>query len=246
MITILTTPRRQKYTADTLRDLVDNGIPTWQLDYCRLLVDGDSMKVCNVPPNWQHVEIHDGVRRKGTAGAVNSALKYAHAVLKHYPRSWLYFEDDTKGCKQSVIAMDYIKIPDDCAFLVFCDIIERGTKEPSFRRYKGERETLTYGHWGNQALKIRPDAVDYVISNGIELPKMRYPHSSDVLLAHALCAPPSPWPYYGVVSPSLFNHVGVQSSINPRAPFKGKGRVTANYAGDDFDALSVDWASVVK
>jgi len=250
---VLTSPRRSGYYEQTLALLDEAGgaaLPRM------LFVDGpaspDSIKAHSpwgppggqytrlAPPEWIVRSCYTGESRGGIWGGTKMAMVNVLRWAADVGVSDLYyFEDDVLTSKNAVRAMQAVNVPDDCAFLSFCDIKWLGgnDKTPAIRRFAGFDEVDGTGHWGNQALKIPQATLQYLRSS--QLPLWHYRYGSDVLLSIMVAHGPSPWKSYGVVAPSLVQHVGLNSLVCPNGPQRGLGREAANFIGEDVDALSV-------
>jgi hypothetical protein len=251
-VTVLTSPQRSGYYERTIELLDETGAT--KLPTRILFVDGPAshdaveahgpwgplggryMRI--TPPEWNIRSCYTGYdgRVSGTKKAMVNILRWAADVGVS---DLYYFEDDVLPAKNAVLAMQAIVVPDDCAFLTFCDIKWLGgeDKTPGIRRFAGFDEINDTGHWGNQALKIPRATLQYFRSG--PLPPWHHRHASDVLLSIIVAQEPAPWNKYGVVAPSLVQHIGLNSLANPREPQRGHGREAANFVGKDFDALAV-------
>lgn len=253
-LTVLTSPLRTCYYEATISKLIDAGADVFT-GVCTLFVDGPAHTGSPleahapwgpeggrykrlVPANWRVLSCRSDGRSHGTKEAF---LGVIYAAADADAEFLLYFEDDVLPCANAVTAMCQIPVPDDIAFLTFCDIKQLCGEDntPKIRRIDGYDYETNTGHWGNQALKFPLRALKHLASAGI--PPWHYKHASDVLAAILLTTGSAPWRKYGVVSPSLIQHIGAQSLVDPHAPPYGFGRQPANFVGEDFDALTLSW-----
>jgi hypothetical protein len=228
-IVVLTTPGRVDYRTETLASLDASGAKKFKgrkVVFC----DGTDATF-DVPEGWEACPMMKAL--SGTTVATLTALRRAY---EGGASDVLFFEDDVRACKNAVALMEAVAVSDDLGFLVFSDIRGFSVAEPSLRRLPGAGPDGR-GHWGNQALKISADALRYLQSAPIFF--VDKASASDVVLGHMLASPPSPWKEYGVCSPSIFEHVGERSEALPGIPFSGPGRATHNFAGIDYDAMSL-------
>lgn len=226
MIAVLTTPGRPEYLADTIASLERAGAAEHALRV--IFVDGDGGRMENLPffSGWLTESL--GAEPQGTRGALAGVL---HAAAR-FGEDLLFFEDDIRASRNAVRALELLEVPADCGFLVACDIAQHGGTTPQIVRRGGEGPK----RWGSQAMKIPARALEYMASRTLD--GSSWPHAADIALGQALAAPPAPWAHYGIVAPSLFNHIGERSSVTPEKKVtKLEGRASLNYIGDDADAL---------
>lgn len=210
-------------------------------------------------PGW-HFEMTDP--HGDLIGTKPSMLSLLHKVALAGATWLLYMEDDLRLSKNAITAAcRYAEtMPPQLAFTSFCDIknaapLDGVTECPG---YDFEGPTGEGGHWGNQMLVIPGAALQFLESVttlpdwGIKIPphERSWPKdwtdivvgrkASDIMLGISLALAPSPWLKYGVFSPSLAQHIGARSLVNPKATVYGWGRDTLTWKGEEFDALTLN------
>ena len=221
MIAVLTTPARPEYLAETIASLEQAGADAHALRV--IFVDGDGGKMENLPffSGWLTESL--GPEPMGTRAALAGVL---HAAAR-FSEDLLFFEDDVRAAPNAVRALELVEVPDDCGFLVACDIAQHGADVPMIVRRPGEGPR----RWGSQAMKIPARSIAYMAAR--ELAGTNWPHAADIALGRSLAAPPAPWPVYGVIAPSLFDHVGEHSIVTPEKTVgKEPGRACLNFIGE--------------
>jgi hypothetical protein len=249
MVLVLTTPRRPQFLAATLRGLDAAGAQQLQRLLC---VDGplqEILKLRVVPAGWEIESI--GTGDQGTQVACRAAC--AAYARRGGADDLMYFEDDVLPCRNAVAGLAKIPVPDDCGFLAaFANIIGQRRFHPSKQATPGEPAIIRQaaddpdlhgtGHWGNQALKIPRRTVEHLVR---QLPTYyavsrratgRMLFGSDKWIGQHAASAGAPWHVYGLISPSLFQHVGARSAIG--AHWKLDGRTSPSWRAD-FDALTL-------
>jgi hypothetical protein len=248
VICLLTTPRRPQFLAATLRALDGAGAREMRRLIC---VDGrlqDVLRLRVVPPGWEMQSI--GTGDQGTQVAFHAALLASWRAGG--PEDLLFFEDDIQPCRNAVTALARIPVPDDLGFLSAFDHrnLMRTITEPTLLRIGADDSQVQggWGFWGNQALKIPGRALahlvkqrtNYTYAPGVsELGRARsLMYGSDVWLGAQAASADAPWKRYGLIAPSLFQHVGAMSAVGKH--WRLEQRVAINWRGD-FDALTLPW-----
>lgn len=264
-MTVLTCAARREYFAATMASIraADDG---FFLGEKVVFVDGANQLS---PEDWKWYEdaAGSGWRFEMTdphgeaIGTKPAMIALLHVVASAGAAWLLYMEDDITLSKNAIAAVCCYahSHPAHLAFTTFCDIkniapLDGVTECPG---YDFSGPTGEGGHWGNQMLLIPGAAMHYLQSIttlpdwGITIPphERSWPKdwtdvvlgrkASDILLGISLACSPSPWTKYGVFSPSLAQHVGENSLVNPKATVTGWGRDTLTWRGEDFDALSL-------
>lgn len=229
-IVVLTTPGRGSYREATLASLDEaggSGFEGRKIVYC----DGTDVPF-DVPSGWEAVP-SGSEALSGTTAATFGALAF---VREHGAGDVLFFEDDVVSCRNAVTFMSKVTVPDRHAFLVFSDIRGFSDLRAQLITKPGDGGDGR-GHWGNQALKIPRRTLMYL--RHAKLFDAGKKSASDLVLGYTTAGLLSPWASYGVCSPSIFDHVGYDSAALPGVPFAGEGRATRNFAGRDFDAMTL-------
>jgi len=241
MIVVLTTPRRPQFLARTLVELECAGARGQQRLLC---VDGkvaDILRLRVVPRGWEIITV-------GTGNAANTQIAF-HAVCAAIDRrpgtdDVLFFEDDIVACRNAVTGLGLIPVPDDCGYLAAFDH-RNVLASPSPRLLKIAADDPTgpqksWGFWGNQALKIPRRTIAHLAKQRTDrtyLPNVRSRlYGSDVWLGDNAASARAPWQVYGLIAPSLFQHVGAVSAVGTH--WSLTGRTALNFRAD-FDALTL-------
>lgn len=224
LIKVLTTPREPNYVGDTLRSLDAAGAAEF---YCEVVCDGASM----VPPDygklWQMVTLGD--EPQGNLRAFFAVL--ARAYDQDVDRLF-YFEDDIVACCEAVTRMAAVGVPDDCAFTAFFDMKELAPGVPDGLFRVAPQGVDGAGWWGFQAVLFPRRTITWLLSKRDQIlaTAKDIKHCSDFFVGDALLR--SPWPEVAVHNPSLFEHVGAEtSSIWPRQRM-GVNRRARNFDGE--------------
>ena len=226
-LTVLTTPRRPQYLQRTLVELDCAGAAELAAAG-RLLrwiaVDGDPEQI-SAPPGWVKVQVGDGL--DGTRRAMLHTIQHAADGQAPY---LLYFEDDVIASRNAVAAFAALAVPDECGFVTAFEVqhFHGADVAPMLTTHRTAALKRTQGgFWGNQALKLPAGALQH-----LQLAKVAPgdpPNSSDVWLGEQLAGPGGYREVFGVINPSLFQHVGAASAVDASwtlAPW----RVAANWA----------------
>jgi len=157
-----------------------------------------------------------------------------------------FFEDDIKLCKNAVTKIvDYV-VPKDLAFVSFFDFYTAaGAKKGLEKRPFPEKGVIQSGV---QAIKIPLSSLQLMWPDA-EHAELILPHDGKSKQFGRLYALKyffgilSPLKQFGMFLPHLVQHVGEVSAVNgvgmKRMLAEGKKRESANYAGDDADALKL-------
>lgn len=242
-LSMLTCPDRREYVEATMASLKHAGIDSFK-GKKKLFVDGPTDGYAY--PGWDvetlsRPEAPD--KRLGTKEALLTIMRRTAQAGAPY---LIYTEDDILYSKNAVPAIQRIEVPDDLAFLVFCDIKDVG-KKPGITETPGydfEGVQGEGGHWGNQLMKLPLRSLKMLVDH--YPPEWGYAFASDVLIGIMMATPPAKCRAYGVFSPSLAQHVGARSLVAPGATVVGWGRNASNFQGEDFDCLSIDFDKVQR
>jgi hypothetical protein len=151
----------------------------------------------------------------------------------------LGFEDDIAVCKNAVTKMLALEVPSELAWVSFFDNMVEEAQGPGIKICSlGERL-----FWGVQAVKIPKWSFPDLLKDGVDLSKIPEGYLGGRDYAMQKHMYDSNWPMYGSFFPNLVQHVGDVSVLNGmRARMYDamkKRRISYNYPGDDFDALTV-------
>jgi hypothetical protein len=171
----------------------------------------------------------------------------------------LLIEDDVGPCRNALRFIRKMEIPEDVAFVSFFEMKEaleptpgcltripcHGLQPESTPETQSPPDLLTFRqvtkfYCGNQCLLMPRRTVEYLVKcdpfdAGLpEDPHMHRQHSSDAAMGWHLSQ--SPWRRYGALYPCLVEHIGEVSTWTQE---NLDGRRARNFAGDDFDALSL-------
>jgi hypothetical protein len=236
-LTVLHHPRRPDYLQQTLKDLERAGARwlanTGQL-ILQIVVDGNPDDV-SAPPGWGKISIGNG--EQGIRRALQNVLK---AAVEAQADHLLYFEDDVVGCKNAVLALQQIPVHPLTGFLVACNNTRGLTAvkhHPYLSLVEADGVLCPKGFWGSQALKIAGRALQHLAK--IKIPPFEQPNSGDVWLGQHAATQAAPWKRFGVLSPSLFQHVGFQSLAWPGRPLDPLENRAADDFDPEFDALMI-------
>lgn len=177
---------------------------------------------------------------------------FAHALELGADRL-IFCEDDITPTRNAVRYLRRVEIPDSVAFVDAHDMKElRAETRPGLHLVPAAGLDKA-GYWGNQCMMFPWRTMVYLSARSPleELSHLRnrpaagageLHHGADMVLGRLVEA--SPWPHWAVLLPRLFRHDGVQSAAHPTKEHVDH-RVTANYPGEDFDALTLAPAQLV-
>jgi hypothetical protein len=195
------------------------------------------------PPGW------DWEVRYPQAGIrVMMWWAFAHALELGAERL-IFCEDDITPTRNAIRYLRTVEIPDHVAFIDAHDMKEmRDELAPGLHLVEAPgRDRM--GYWGNQCMMFPRRTVEWLAARSpleelshMKNPGGELPHAADVVMGRLLEA--SPWPRWAVLLPRLFRHDGVQSVAHPTKTHTDH-RVTANYPGEDFDALTLPPADLL-
>lgn len=178
-------------------------------------------------PGWDVVRLFKGAtdqRPMSLSGTTAATWGVFAAAADAGASRLLFLEDDVVPCRHAITAMVRLELPSHLAFVVCCDLIGYGGLLPALLEVRADLP-----HWGNQALIIPGETLAGLVRAGV--PEDFERNASDVLL-HRLA------PLFGVVAPSLFDHIGETSIATPGATLVTRGRRPRNWT-PGFDALSL-------
>jgi hypothetical protein len=179
----------------------------------------------------------------GPSGTIPALLRMWRGALALGADALLMFEDDVLPCRNAVHRMVRHGVPDDCALASFLDMnrMPEGTEEGLYRvTGHGFSTPTTTPFWGHQALLVPRRTLQEVAALSPEATAEmvhRFGLGSDCMLGHLMATGAISRPSYGVHVPSLVQHVGAQSRVNPES--RDHVRPARNFPGADFDALTL-------
>lgn len=241
LLSVLTHPARRDYFAATMASVRAAGGD----EYSRtVFIDGQgSLSPSDhdwyravAGPGWSFAATHPSGEAIGTK---SSMLAVLHAAAGS--ERLIYLEDDIVLCKNAISFVARYEMPLDVAFVSFCDI-KNAAPRPGLTvcpGYDYDAPMGQGGHWGNQMLLIPGRSLRF-LRDAVALPDWGDARiASDIMLGISLATGPAPWRTYGIYSPSLAQHVGERSLVNPNAVARGFGRDTLTFPGTAFDAMTL-------
>lgn len=160
------------------------------------------------------------------------------AALELEAERLLYFEDDIYPCRNAVARMAELAIPAAAAFVTFHDkkqILRR--RAPGLHMVPAPDEDGA-GFWGLQAVALPRRTLEYLATlDPMSIRTINTRRNGDRVLEDFVSR--SRWPWIAYHSPSLVRHVGHVSAAHPDRNHANQN-VPINYAGDDFDALTLE------
>lgn len=232
-LTILTCPDRTTHLDNTIKSLELAGLN--DLDFEKIIYVDGSLDGYKQYPGWQLIRLAD--HQLFTKDAL---LKIMVTAAQDKVEQLFYFEDDIVLCKNALHIMHAVEIPNDVAFLAYCDLKDIGSRFgiATAIGHDPAAPPATGGHWGNQALVLPHRSLQLLID--IEPPEWAYPYASDVYISTIMVSGSSPIQKYGVFYPSLVQHVGDISIVSPGALLNRWGRDTMSFVGESYDASNID------
>ncbi|HEU0081832.1 MAG TPA: hypothetical protein VFQ87_03095 [Bradyrhizobium sp.] len=247
IVVVLTTPKRPQYLAQTLRDLDACGghaIPRRVV-----AVDGplrDVLKLRALPRGWELMQVGPGGR--GNRECFANVCRKVAAMPG--AGDLLFFEDDVTGCANALTALDRLQVPDDVGFIQAFDHRNRlpDATAPMLLRLATDEPEDGLWFWGNQALKIPSRTVAHLAQQpadrfvqGVawDQTERSLTYGADVWLGAHAASSWAPWQVYGLIAPSLFQHTGGISAVNPQWRLTpGMWRIARNWRRE-FDGLTL-------
>lgn len=223
VISVLTTPKRQEYLADTLRSIDAAG--ALSLTDKTVFVDGDARSVMqNVSPGWQVLSLHKANAMRGTRASLWQILHYAALLEKPF---LLHFEDDVRLCLNAIPVMMAVNGPIESGFTSFFQQNPGMPNTPGFHYLPSGQKW-----WGCQAFKIPYHTLSKFVDPRSAPVVRPMEMQCDVWLGSQLrpC----------VLLPTLVRHVGLHTTIptQKHETLSGESahRAGMHYVGDNFDA----------
>jgi hypothetical protein len=227
MIAMMTCPRPTDadYVIQTTEALMREGA---KLCHERIaIVDGQDAPFL---PGWQ-MSFSASAEKLGVRRTMWRAFE---AAIESHADKLLLVEDDIRPCRNAVKKILSMDVPADAAFIDFHDMKElREENRPGL--YPIAFANIAY--WGNQCMLFPRRTIEWLVEHdptSIETSSM--PNGADRVLG--LLLERSPWPSDLIHLPRLVNHVGAISIAHEGMNLDGR-RATANYPGDEFDAMTL-------
>lgn len=233
-IAVLTTTRRRAVAEITLRELDVRG-------------GGDQFSrkgiYCGtMGPAYGQPATRDGWSLHTWPGPLGQVNDFRQLLSRLDPSSPVVFlEDDIQPCRNALIRIAQTPVPSDCAFLAFYDSGVAGVGAfftgPDPGVYKRPSLGVFYG---TQAVRIEA----HVIRDLLTFPcNQGHAPGSDFWLAHYAAGRGLK---LAVHSPSLVQHVGLDSECASGSRLAGVRQPTMRFPGEDWDAMGplirCDWA----
>lgn len=217
-LTVLTSPKRPMYLGRTLASLDMAGAFGLRCSgelQTLICVDADPIpkefrSAFPTSFGWTLVSVGAG---GGTRRAMRNIIRLAAAAAAP---ALLYCEDDIQPCDLAVTGAMSIEVPAECGFLSLCDVRTLAGPElepPRIVTWAADDPRIKPGFWGSMALLIPGPSLGYLATR--EIRANDWPYASDVWIGEQLASKTAPWQRFGVVAPSLFQHVGERSAVNP-------------------------------
>ncbi len=220
-LSVLTTPRRPQYLAETLEAILAAGGADFP-GRLVVFVDGPTMNLRAPPP----FSIWSLTNEAPSAGVKTALWTILHMAAKAGIPYLLYFEDDVRLARNAIPAMQRSEVVPPFDFLSFLKMNPDVLSEPGI-------QALPEGtkFWGTQAMKIPDRSLARFLS--VQSTAVGYSFAGDVWLGEQLKA--------GIVLPAIVRHVGAVSAIPGQENHTLEGwcahRAGLDYVGDDVDAL---------
>jgi hypothetical protein len=132
--------------------------------------------------------------------------------------------------------MATVVIPDDVLLVTFYDRKENEERTEPGLHISPARGKMGSGLWNIQGIILPLRSCEYLAALD---PFAMWQHNmaahGDRMIEEYMAI--SPWPRFAVHVPCLVRHIGRESIAHPDFPFSL--RHTRNYAGDDFDAMTL-------
>jgi len=226
-------PRGANYLAGTLERLDAAG--AHGLDRM-VLSDGPLEGACD----WPNIERVPA--RRSTRENLWQAFRLA---LEVQAERLLYFEDDLWPCRNAVARMVAVPVPEGTALVSYHDKRWRSLGRTAVGVHVVPAPDVDgKGFWGSQALSIPRRALEYLATRDpYAIRTANTARNCDRVLEDYVAV--SPWPRIAYHAPSLIRHVGEVSVAHPDRT-NPPTHIPWNYAGDDFDALSLGPAEIIR
>jgi hypothetical protein len=190
-------------------------------DECEKLVvcDGPATEPFNEICSWPHVVKPDGP--SGTRGIMWWTFQQA---LDRGADRLIYCEDDLRVSRDAVKKIRQCTLDDRHSYITFYDYKEFpvGIWKPGLNSIKGLGKG-DVGMWGSLCLLLPRRTLEWALQHsatGWGDPWLPTKNRADCVLSWAMMH--SPWPRFYVYEPSLVDHVGEESSIEPRPNQKAR------------------------
>jgi hypothetical protein len=246
-LTILTCPDRKQYLENTIESLKKAGLDNFQGEKI-IYVDGyrDTFyRKFTKEFEVIQLELYGFSLEDKKAQTKKSLLHIMRAAARDSIDYLYYFEDDIALSKNTLSVMETVGVPNHLAFVSYCDLKDIGFKYGIAEApgYDFEAPEFEGGHWGNQALVIPLHSLEMLTKHSIPewvIHKGEHNFASDILISIMMATGGAEKRLYGVFYPSLVQHTGDISLVNPAATTVGWGRSTLSFKGEEFDASTLD------
>lgn len=224
-LTVLTSPKRQEYLADTLRSWEAAGadfFEGWSGEGRKIVfVDGEVGEIdpAIIPFGWTVSPIWIGGASRGNTRSMFRVLQMAGAAFRNVERL-VFSEDDVKVARRAFRDIVTYPLFPGYGFATFCNLNGPAVQKPSsgLDTYVGHVQ-----HIGNQCLLF--DTMMLRAAAAYELSDELAATPAD-LVAGLLFGP------WDAVSPSLVQHVGDRSLDWPGKTLKELGRQAQDFRDD--------------
>ncbi len=214
MIAVLTAPRITSYLERTLAGIDASARSTNKVVIC----DGE---VPALPAGWRAEPFVRPVPHAHNKWACWRAFDLAVEAQEDLT----LFEDDLSLCKNAALVIEDYAVPDDIAFMLF--YAPWSTLPPAI--WRAHINAYVYA----QCLRIPLRSLKTLCELRPQMEACRLGGSDETIKAVTM---PLNW-YWGMHSPGLVQHIGADSAVGNG--FLRGSRISRDYPGDSFDALSL-------
>lgn len=246
MIGVMTCPRTDgvDYLPETLRALDAEGSDKASVKI--VSVDG-KRSVISYPGDHEHTPWQNIQYKHGPSGTIPALFRLVSMAVDNDVDAFLLCEDDILPCKNAVEKMLHFPIPEEVAFVAFIDmhIFARQSRSGLYRLRPVMAET-TKQFWGHQAVLFPRRTLRALLKAAEQTSELinRWKNSSDGMLGD-LMERGQLQSEYACHIPCLVDHIGKVSRV-----FTGQSKhyyhSATNFAGKDFDALSLSLTELVE
>ncbi len=185
------------------------------------------------PAGWELIETPEAT---GTLPGLEAISK----IARERNMDLLFLEDDITLTKNAITKMMGFEVPDDLGFVSFFDFYTAAGHANGIEKRGYEDQVPLQA--GVQAIKFPRRSLDFLWGEGQPQSVLQGKKFGRLYVIKFYFWRHSPWKQFGMHFPHLVQHIGEVSAVNgtrsQMMAAAGEKRISNNFPGEDFDALS--------